>query len=103
MTAAAILQAIEKAAQSAAGHYPNDVDMRSKMFVAGLAGRLSAQGHTATDDALMNLLATPAERAGMEWWNGLSEEQRRQWTRVTHPPTVANAYAAFLADPMRIS
>ena len=37
--------------------------------------------------------ASADEAAGMEWWNGLSEEQRAYWLEAANTAIVAEAWA----------
>lgn len=48
--------------------------------------------------------ATDDERAGMEWWNGLPEKERRQRLNLAHifgRPTPAECWRAFKAAQAR--
>jgi hypothetical protein len=40
---------------------------------------------------------TPYERAGMAWWNGLSERDRKRWLKTANTCVVAEAYACYVA------
>jgi hypothetical protein len=40
---------------------------------------------------------TEDERAGIEWWNGSTEEQRRYWLRVACSAVPADAWVAYKA------
>jgi hypothetical protein len=44
---------------------------------------------------------TPDERMGMEWWNELSQSDRRDW--LNSAETVAQAWAMFRRDDQRAS
>ena len=47
--------------------------------------------------------ATDDERAGMAWWNALTETDRAFWLRVADTAIVAEAWAEYKRKPIRTS
>jgi len=40
---------------------------------------------------------TPYERAGIAWWNGLSQRDRARWFKAADTCVIAEAYACYVA------
>lgn len=54
---------------------------------------------TAANDAVTERQPTADERAGMNWWNALSELARERWLKQAGSAVVADAWAAYKAQP----
>lgn len=101
---ASMRKAILDCAHQATAAEPVDTDRRLHSFIAKLSGTMEHMGERELDAVLWNLMSTkadrqptPDEQAGMDWWNGLTQERRAHWLLVARPATVAGAWAAFCA------
>lgn len=102
-TAAKLRDTILRCAREAIAAEPGSVEFRLHSFIAKMSGSMEVMGERELDESLWKLLeAKPAAQpgtdtqAGIDWWNGLSEERRAHWLQVAGSAVPADAWRAFL-------